>query len=395
MIHRPLAPKRIALFSGAYNHIADGVTLTLNRLVKHLESNGIEVRIFAPTTNTPAIDHAGTLVAAPSVRMPLPGRAEYRVSTHFPRYIREELERFNPSIIHLATPDALGKGALNFALKRKIPVVASYHTHFSSYLQYYKLQWLESWMWNYLRRFYAQCDQVYVPSESMMQVLRSHKIESNLYLWERGVETTLFNPSRRSLEWRRKRGIGDDEVVVSFISRLVWEKGLDIYADVIERLEANGIPHRSLIVGKGPAGDELKSRLKNTIFLGHLKGEELATAYASSDLFLFPSETETFGNVTLEAMASGLPTVCADATGSSSLVRDGVTGYLAAPQDASSFYPFVEKLAVEGMLRREMGALALKRAKEFDWSVILDRIMGYYNALLQRRPIYEDDGVMA
>ena len=395
MKHSPLAPKRIALFSGAYNHIADGVTLTLNRLVRYLEKEGNEVRIFAPTTKQPALEHAGTLIEAPSVRMPLPGRSEYRVSTRFPKRIREQIDRFRPSIIHIATPDALGKGALKYGLRNGIPVVSSYHTHFSSYLQYYKLQWLESWMWNYLRRFYGQCDQVYVPSESMMEVLRSHHIDDNLFLWERGVETELFNPARRSLEWRRSHGIGDDEVVVTLISRLVWEKSPDIFADVIGQLNANGIPHRSVIGGDGPAGDDMKARLPDTIFLGHLRGEELATAYASSDIFLFPSETETFGNVTLEAMASGIPTVCADATGSRSLVRDGITGYLAPPGDAGSFYSAVEKLATSSDIRLEMGKLALKRAQEFDWPVILGRIESYYDALLMRRhETRVDEGVM-
>ena len=387
MIDSPLAPKRIALFSGAYNHIADGVTLTLNRLVRYLESNGTRVRVFAPTTDNPALDHAGTLIKAPSVRMPLPGRAEYRVSTHFPAYIREEVRRFNPSIIHLATPDALGKGALKFAQKNDIPVVASYHTHFSSYLKYYKLQWLESWFWNYLRKFYAQCEQVYVPSASMIDVLRSHNIDGNVYPWERGVDMTLFNPERRSLAWRRNLGIGDEEVVVSFVSRLVWEKGLDIYADVIERLKAKGIPHRSLIVGHGPAREALEERLTDTIFLGHQNGEALATAYASSDIFFFPSETETFGNVTLEAMASGVPAVCADATGSKSLVRDGITGFLAPARDTDAFYNAVERLALNAPLRQDMSALSQKRAREFDWPVILDRINGYYNELLNRQAL--------
>ena len=384
MVSSPLAPKRIALFTGAYNHIADGVSLTLNRLVKYLEENGSEVLVFAPTIKNPPIDHAGTLVAAPSVRMPLPNRAEYRLTTHFPRFIRKKLEEFQPSLIHVASPDRLGTGAVNYGVANDIPVVATYHTHFSSYLAYYKLQWLESWIWNFLRGFYGKCEEVYVPSASMIDVLEQHGISGNLHLWERGVVTELFNPERRSMAWRRQQGIKDDEVVITFISRLVWEKGLDIYADVVEKLKAKGIAHRSMIVGDGPARQELEERLKDTLFLGHQSGEDLATAYASSDVFLFPSETETFGNVTLEAMASGVTPVCANATGSRSLIRDGVTGFLAQPRNEDAFYNHVERLVLDADLRSKMGQLSLKRAQEYDWPVILEKMNTYYNGVISR-----------
>lgn len=384
MVSSPLTPKKIALFTGAYNHIADGVSLTLNRLVKYLENNGSEVLVFAPTIKHPPIDHAGTLVPAPSIRMPLPNRAEYRLTTGFPKRLRQKLEAFNPSIIHIATPDRLGKKALAYGNERDIPVVSTYHTHFTSYLSYYKLQLLESWIWSYLRRFYDNCEEVYVPSPSMINVLEAHGISGNLHLWERGVETELFNPDRRSLDWRRNLGIADDEVVITFISRLVWEKGLDVYADVIERLQSRNIRHRSMVVGDGPAREELEQRLPDSIFQGHLSGTDLATAYASSDLFLFPSTTETFGNVTLEAMASGIPAVCADATGSRSIIRDGITGFLAPPGNRDAFLKHVEQLATDTELRARMGQLSLKRAREFDWPVILAKMDAYYKGVISR-----------
>ena len=375
-----MVPKRIALFSGAYNHIADGVTLTLNRLVKHLVNNGSTVRTFAPTIKRPAISHVGTLIPTPSI--PMPGRPEYHISTGLSRRIRKEIRAFKPDIIHIATPDLAGYKALKMAKKKNIPVVSSYHTHFASYLKYYKMRRLEDWMWNYLRWFYSQCEQIYVPSESMADVLRHHGIKDNLYPWERGVHVDLFNPEHRSSEWRHQNGIGQDEVVISFISRLVWEKGLDVYANVIHSLTRRGIPHRSVIVGDGPAREELEERLPDTLFLGYQRGQDLATAYASSDIFLFPSETETFGNVTLEAMASGIPAVCADATGSRSLIRDGVTGYLATPGEDHSFLHYVERLATDSTLRKTMGRLARKRALEFAWPVILSKIESYYDSLL-------------
>ncbi len=377
--------RRIALFAGAYTHIADGVSLTLNRLVEHLEQQGTEVRVFAPTVDDPAIeDHAGTLTSVPS--LPVPGRSEYRLSLGLTPSVRQALDDFAPTLYHIATPDLLGHNALQRAQDTDTPVVTSYHTHFSSYLKYYHLGLLEAPVWGYLRSFYNQCRQVYVPTHAMADVLRGHGIDSDLRLWPRGVDTDRFAPSRRSAAWRRAHGIGTDEVVVAFVSRLVWEKGLDVYADVIDRLERQGVPHHSLVVGDGPAREELETRLPNATFPGFLDGTDLAEAYASSDIFLFPSDTETFGNVTLEAMASGLPTVCADAAGSRDLVDDGTTGRLCAPGHVEAFAEAVRTLVVDERRRDRMGTAARKRAQDFTWPAVLNRMSRYYDEVLPHPP---------
>jgi len=373
-------PKRVALFTGAYNHIADGVSLTLNRLVERLEQQGVEVRVFAPTVDNPAIDHAGTLVPAPSV--PLPGRSEYRVTLGLTPSVQRELEAFDPTLVHIATPDLLGQQAMSAAQEAGIPVVASYHTHFSSYLKYYHLDLLESALWSYLRRFYQQCEHVYVPSTAIGESLKEHDITEGLRLWQRGVNTDRFRPDHRSPDWRRSYGIDDNEVVVAFVSRLVWEKGLDVYADVIQRLEQKGIPHRSMVVGDGPARDELERRLPSTTFTGFLEGDDLARAYASSDVFLFPSDTETFGNVTLEAMASGLPTVCANAAGSRDLVNHEDTGLLCRPGDVEAFAEATKRVVLDTDLRNSMSTAAHERAQDFTWTTILDRMHEYYDEVL-------------
>lgn len=382
--------KRVALFTGAYNHIADGVSLTLNRLVDYLERNGTEVLVFAPTIDDPPVQHAGTLVPVPSISAP--GRREYRVSLGLSRNERRRLYAFEPNLFHIATPDLLGFQALRLANKWGIPAVGSYHTHFSSYLKYYGFGKFEGLLWKYLRHFYNQCRHVYVPSPSMAAVLRKHGVSRGLRLWERGVDTTLFTPDRRSMSWRASMGIGDDEVVISFIGRLVWEKGLTVFADVIEGLKAKGVPHRSLVVGDGPAREGLQSRLPDTIFTGYLEGEALGRAYASSDVFLFPSDTETFGNVTLEAMASGLAVVCADATGSNALIEHGRTGYLAPPGDVRSFLEHVERLVTNPAIRYEFGERARAHAKTYEWDSVLARINGYYDEILNPGVLYSGDG---
>jgi glycosyltransferase involved in cell wall biosynthesis len=370
---------RIAFFTGAYNHIADGVSLTLNRLVAHLTREGAIVRVYAPTSKLPALQHAGTLVPVPSISAP--GRPEYRISLGFGWQAHENLTDFAADLFHIATPDLLGFAALRMARASGTPVVASYHTHFASYLSYYRLSPLEPAVWSYLRWFYAQSRQVYVPSASMMEVLRNHGIDGNLRLWTRGVESALFSPTKRSGQWRESLGFATDDTVITFVSRLVAEKGLEVVVDVLRLLRDKGIVHRALIVGEGPERSKLEQALPGAVFTGHLAGEALATAYASSDIFLFPSETETFGNVTLEALSSGLPAVVANATGSNSLVEDGVNGFLAIPRDAGSFMDKVELLIRDPDLRRQMGSSARKRAEAYDWSRILAQMTSYYERI--------------
>jgi glycosyltransferase involved in cell wall biosynthesis len=373
-------PRRIALFTGNYNHIADGVSLTLNRLVAHLQSCGHRVIVFGPTVDEPPMEHNGRFVPVPSISAP--GRPEYRIALGFPHRLRTMLAQFDPDLVHIATPDILGKQAQKWALRRGIPVVSSYHTHFSSYLRYYGLEIMEGFLWQHLRRFYKRCRHIYVPSLSVEAVLHSHGITKGLRLWERGVNMERFNPQRRSTTWRARYGIEPDEVVVTFVGRLVWEKGLHIYADVIEGLNKRGIPHRSIVVGSGPAEAELQARLIGTVFTGHLDGLTLAQAYASSDVFVFPSETETFGNVTLEALASGLPAVCARATGSMELVEHGHSGFLLPPDDSEAFLDATARLVQDVRLRKDMGRAALAQAQHYSWPAVLDRIVGYYDELL-------------
>jgi phosphatidylinositol alpha 1,6-mannosyltransferase len=385
-ITHALSPKptrqRVALFTGSYNHIVDGVSLTLNRLVAHLESQGAEVRVFAPTIKAPPLHHAGTLVAVPSLAAP--GRAEYRL-TYPVSWLKRALKVFQPTLIHIATPDMLGHQALSLAKQLKIPVVTTFHTHFASYLRYYKLSALEPLLWAGLRRFYAQCDEVYVPTVSMLETLHHHKVRGNFRVWPRGVDTNRFSPDKRSSAWRHHYGIAADEVVITFVSRLVWEKGLRLVIESIRQLEAKGIKHRSLLVGDGPAKASLEQHLKNTIFTGHLAGDELAHAYASSDIFLFPSETETFGNVVLEAMASGLVTVCADATGSRDLVKAGVTGYLLSPQDTPAFTEALTTLITQPSLRKRMSKAAHTNALSYDWNAVMEMMTDFYDDVLGTR----------
>jgi len=344
---------RVAIFTGNYNHIQDGVSLTLNRLVAYLEEKEIPVIVFGPTVDEPEINHEGEFVSVPSV--PVPGRQEYRITVGFPESAQNRLREFNPTLIHLATPDLLGFRAMRWAQANDIQIVSSYHTHFTSYLKYYNMEMLKVLGWKYINWFYSQCKHIYVPSPSMADELNDKGIDEGIRIWARGVNTDDFNPSFRDMEWRRSVGLKDDERVVTFVSRLVWEKNLQTFVDTIKRLQKMRTDVRAMIVGDGPAKKELEHMLPEAHFTGFITGNDLSRAYASSDVFLFPSETETFGNVTLEAMSSGLPCVVADATGSRSLVESGVNGLLAPPRDTTAFADRVSQIIDDHSLWEEMG----------------------------------------
>ena len=374
-------PLRIALVTGSYNYIQDGVALTLNRMVGFLTSRGVEVLVFAPVGKTPAFVHQGEIVPVPSIAAP--GRGEYRAALGLPRRPRERLVAFRPDILHIATPDLLGHAAQRLGRRMGWPVVASYHTRFETYLRYYGLAALTPTLSGMVRAFYDACREIYVPSPSMIDVLRADGVTAPIRLWPRGVDTARFHPGARSQTWRAERGIGRDDVVIAFVSRLVREKRVAEVAGVFARLRAQGIAHRALFVGDGPERGFLEREVPNALFEGFLSGADLATAYASSDLFLFPSDTETFGNVTLEAMASGLPTVCADATGSRSLVDPGVTGYLADAGDVAALSDALARLVADRDLRQAMGEAARARSLTFSWDEAMGALLARYEALAQ------------
>lgn len=374
-------PLRVALFTGAYDHVRDGVALTLNRLVAHLERRGAEVLIFAPTAPTPAMPHHGTLVPIPS--LPIPGRGEYRVSIALPAAARARLAVFAPDLVHVATPDLLGHLAARWARRNRVPLVASYHTRFETYLRHYGVGFLAPVVERLVDRFYGGCRHVYLPSASMIALMATKGLACELRTWTRGVEAELFSPARRDPDWRRAHGFGDDEVVIAFVGRFVREKRLDTLIAALHRLATAGVPHRVLLIGDGPDRPLLEKALPDAVFTGFLVGEALATAYASADLFVFPSDSETFGNVTLEAMASGLPAVCADATGSRSLVVEGVTGHLVDADRPDLFADRIAALIADPERRRAFARTARDRALASSWEHTLDEVLAHYREALR------------
>ncbi len=371
---------RIALFSGNYNYTRDGANQALNRLVDHLLRQGAAVRVYSPTVEEPAFPARGDLVSIPSIA--LPGRGEYRLALGLPHRIRRDILQFAPNLFHVSAPDILGHRAVSFARSLDLPVVASVHTRFETYFRYYGLGFVEPLVGMALRRFYRRCDAIFAPSLSMVRLLREQRMNDRVGLWTRGIDRHVFNPQRRDMGWRHALGIASEMPVIGFAGRLVLEKGLDVFADAIDRLAARRVPHRVLVVGDGPARQWFAKRVPDAVFTGFLQGEALGSAMASMDMLFNPSVTETFGNVTLEAMAAGIPVVAARATGSDSLVEDGVTGRLVVPGAVDDFAAALATYCLDPEARIAAGRAGWEASRRYGWDEVNHALVqGYFRAI--------------
>lgn len=374
---------RVALFSGNYNYVRDGANQALNRLVGYLLRQGVKVRVYSPTVEEPAFPPTGDLVSVPSFS--IPGRSEYRFPLALPAAVRRDLEQFNPNLVHVSSPDVVGHRAVTWARKRKIAVVASVHTRFDTYLAYYRLQALEPLARNIMRRFYHRCEVVLAPAESTAAILRAQRMNRDVWIWARGIDRDQFNPERRDMAWRRSIGVADDEMAIAFLGRIVMEKGLDVFSDAIHSFEPLGLKHRVVVIGEGPARPWFEQQLPQAIFLGQQTGQDLSRALASTDVFLNPSTTETFGNVTLEAMACALPVIAAEASGTTSLVRAGVTGTLVDGSEPDEFAGALAAYARDPDLRRRHGEAGLGIARTMDWDSINSAVIRAYKHAIVKR----------
>ena len=371
---------RVALFSGNYNYTRDGPTQALNLLVGHLLARGAAVRVYAPTTDTPAFEPTGDLVSVPSFPVP-GGRGEYRLARGLPAAIRADLAAFAPNIVHLSAPDILGHRAIGWARARGIPRVASLHTRFETYMSYYHIGFVAPLLVAIQKRFYNRVDRVMPPGESMAAVIRGWGVTTPTAIWSRGIDHDRFTPTRRDMAWRRSLGIGDDEVAIGFLGRLVKEKGLDVFAEVLAELRRRDVPHRALIVGEGPARAAFEAEAPEAVFAGFQSGDDLGRAVASMDVFFNPSVTETFGNVTLEAMAAGVPVVAARATGAVDLVDEGATGFLVPPRDCAAYADAIQRIVAEPGLGAALGAAGHRKAAGYRWELVNERVVETYLSL--------------
>jgi len=379
-----LSDLRVALVTGNYNYVRDGANQALNRLVDYLQRQGAAVRVYSPTVAEPAIPPNAEIVHIPAMR--IPRRKEYKLPLRLPLRARRDLKRFAPTIVHVASPDMVGHRAVSWARSNGVPVVASVHTRFETYLRYYGLGFAEPLMVAILRRFYRRCDAIFAPSDSMADLLRNQRMNYDVGIWTRGIDRGIFNPGRRDMAWRRSLGIADDVPVIGFVGRLVMEKGIEVYGEVIERLEKRQVPHKVLVVGKGPARETFEQKLPHACFAGFQAGADLGRAVASMDMLFNPSTTETFGNVTLEAMAAGLPVVAARATGSESLVADNVTGKLIPPGSCDEMADALAFYCADAGARRKAGEAGEQASRRYGWDEVNQELVdGYLRIIRQHK----------
>lgn len=374
-------PMRIALFTGNYNYVREGANQALNRAVSHVERNGHQVRVYSPVTRTPAFEPAGTLVPVRSIALPV--RSEFRLGLGLPRAVRRDLIAFAPDLVHVSTPDISGMRAQSFARRRNLPVVASLHTRFEAYLEHYGLGKARPAAEALLRRFYRRSDHILVPTDDLRSAMIETVGHERVSVWSRGVDRELFDPARRDTDWRRRHGWGDGDPVVLFFGRLVREKGVDAFIAAIRRLQGQGHRVGTLIVGEGPDRRRFKA-LPGAVLTGHLDGVELARAVASADILLHTSRTETFGNVLLEAMASGLAVVSADVPSARMLLDQGRRGLLSASDDPDAFAGAVASLVESPEQRRRLGVAARAASAAFSWEAASRSVERAYLETLRR-----------
>lgn len=368
---------RVALITETFLPNVNGVVTTLCRLLEHLRDHGHEALLVAPETNLES--YAGAQII-PLRGVPLPAYPELRLTPPQPG-LTAQLRRFQPDIVHLAGTMALGVTGRHAARQLGLPLVGAYHTDFPAYTTHYGLGFLRTLAYRYLRWVHNSCALTLCPSLATISDLRTHGFR-RLRLWSRGVDTERFHPRHRSEAWRAAVGAQPGERVLLYVGRLAAEKRLDLLAEVLPSLPNT----RLVLVGDGPARPWLEQRLGSARahFTGYLRGDELATAYASADLFAFPSDTETFGQVIQEAMASGLPVVAARAGGAIDLVRDGVTGALFQPGNTADLLRQAQWLLNTPEQLVSMRAAGRAAAERRSWSYVMDELLGHYQ-VAQRR----------
>lgn len=362
--------------------MVSGVGVTLRRLADSLEAGGHAVRVFTATYPLPEGPDRPEVHRSPSLPLFL-----YRdVQWAFPRHreLVQEVSAFQPDVVHVATEFALGVAGLRVARELGLPVVASAHTDYERYAARYRLDWALRPGWRYLRWFYGQAERVLCPSRIYEEHLHSRGI-ARTGIWTRGVDTEAFNPRHRSQAVRDGLGAAPDQAVVTYVGRLAREKNLDLLLEAWQTVAPRYPGARLALVGRGPLEDEIRERAIPGVELrGLLTGQDLSAAYASADLFAFPSVTETFGNVLLEAMASGLPSVVAAAGGVLDFAAHGRNAWLVAPNSVEAMAAGLERLLADPPLRRRLGAGALDTAAARRWDAIDDLLFEEYWEVARR-----------
>ncbi len=370
---------RIAFFTETFLPKVDGIVTRLTKTLQHLVAAGDEVLIFCPE-GAPDSYLGAKVVGVPA--LPLPLYPELKLALPRPA-VSEALEQFRPDLVHVVNPAVLGLGGIWLAKSRNLPLVASYHTHLPKYLEHYGMGMLEPLLWELLKAAHNQASLNLCTSTAMVAELAAKGIQHTA-LWQRGVDTDLFRPEWRNDSMRaRLHGPYDDTGnLLLYIGRLSAEKQIERIRPVLEAMPQS----RLALVGDGPHRQQLERCFEGTptTFVGYLAGQDLASAYACGDAFLFPSSTETLGLVLLEAMAAGCPVVGADRGGIPDIVSDGENGCLYDPDQPHSLTTAVQRLLGESQTRACLRQAARQEAERWGWAGATDQLRGYYRKVLNQ-----------
>ncbi len=347
---------KICIVTETYPPEVNGVAMTLHQISEELRQQGHSVTIVRPRQSSEAQNaHYANETIVPG--LPLPGYDGLRFGLPCRRKLRTLWSANTPDIIYAATEGPLGQSSIRAAEDLRIPIVSGFHTNFHEYMKHYKLPILEKMVQGFLRKTHNRTRRTFAPSSDVIARLEAMGIE-NTRLLGRGVDTQLFSPEKRDPALRQRWGIGrDDGIAAIFVSRLAAEKNIPLAARAFERIKQRHPDAACVFVGDGPERAKLEKAHPDYIFAGMQKGEDLARHYASADLFVFPSVTETFGNVVTEAMASGLTTLAYDYAAPRRFIRHGENGYLASFDNETAFLA-----TLDGALERRADWPALRAA---------------------------------
>ncbi len=377
---------RIALFSEVYWPMVSGVGVTLLRLTDALQARGHAVRVYTATYQLPPGERDRPEVhRSPSIPLFLYPDVQWA----FPRMrdVVDDLAQFSPDVVHVATEFSLGLAGVKASRQLQLPVIASAHTDYDQYAARYGVPWALKAGWHYLRWFYSQAHRVLCPSRIYEGHLHSRGV-THTGLWSRGVDPDVFSPRFRHTGYRQRFGVGPGDLLVTYIGRLAREKNLDLLLDAWDAIVTERGSAQLVLVGQGPLEDEIRRReVPGVHVAGLLHGPELARAYASADLFVFPSTTETFGNSLLEAMGSGLPPLVAASGGVLEFSEHGGNAWLVEPDSAPAIAEGLLRLLQDGALRRRLAGGALRAAKGRDWSSVYDCLIADYRDAIAAREL--------
>jgi phosphatidylinositol alpha 1,6-mannosyltransferase len=375
---------RIALFSEVYWPMVSGVGVTLLRLTKALQERGHELRVYSATYALPPGQRDRPEVhRSPSVPLFLYPDVQWA----FPRLrdVVEDLGRFQPDVVHLATEFALGLAGLKAAKQLNLPVIASAHTDYDKYAGRYGVDWALRLGWHYLRWFYGQAYRVLCPSSIYQEHLHRRGV-MHTGIWTRGVDPREFHPRFRSEAYRATLGLRPEDILVTYIGRIAREKNLRHLLEAWESLAGQRGRAQLTLVGRGPLEEEIRRRRIPAVHvLGLMHEHALAEAYASADIFVFPSATETFGNSLLEAMGSGVACLAAGAAGVMEFARHGRNALLVQPNSSGALADGLQRLLNDRNLRRKLATGGLATAADRRWDEVYDRLLEDYRAAIESR----------